>query len=312
MHDPASYNPEHVECEFRTEVFWPTMSKSLPPVLYHYTNADGLCGILKSRSFRLGHFSYLNDARELTYGLNLGVERLRHHRSTAVDKTRDLLDRAISAFDGDYFKNWMQSMSPFVTCFCENGDLLSQWRAYGGDGAGYAIGFDTSKFKTLTGQFPATGPTDLFAIKVEYDTSVQSDLIDRSIQIALKEFDRVQTEPDWDADGSIGLAVAVLSVCFYEVSLCFKHPGFSEENEWRLIELVRDAARVNTRVANGVLKPYVEVPIPGDSAAVKRIVVGPRQQQSGMPVNYPIAALLRTNGYKPEKVTISPSKTPYR
>ena len=28
----------------------------------------------------------------------------------------------------------------FVTCFCSNGDLLSQWRAYAGSG-GYAVGF---------------------------------------------------------------------------------------------------------------------------------------------------------------------------
>jgi hypothetical protein len=30
----------------------------------------------------------------------------------------------------------------FLTCFSENGDLLSQWRAYGNNGDGVAIGFD--------------------------------------------------------------------------------------------------------------------------------------------------------------------------
>jgi hypothetical protein len=36
-------------------------------------------------------------------------------------------------------------LSVFVTCFCEKGDLLSQWRAYarGASGVGYALGFES-------------------------------------------------------------------------------------------------------------------------------------------------------------------------
>ena len=29
----------------------------------------------------------------------------------------------------------------YIACFCENGDLLSQWRGYGAIGNGYALGF---------------------------------------------------------------------------------------------------------------------------------------------------------------------------
>ena len=33
--------------------------------------------------------------------------------------------------------------SSYITCFSRNGDLLSQWRAYGDDGRGVSIGFNS-------------------------------------------------------------------------------------------------------------------------------------------------------------------------
>jgi hypothetical protein len=33
----------------------------------------------------------------------------------------------------------------YLTCFCEEGDLLSQWRGYGGNDGRYCIQFDASR-----------------------------------------------------------------------------------------------------------------------------------------------------------------------
>jgi hypothetical protein len=48
----------------------------------------------------------------------------------------------------------------YITCFCEDGDLLSQWRGYA-DPGGYAIGFDAAEleecvreYRTCLGLFP--------------------------------------------------------------------------------------------------------------------------------------------------------------
>ena len=37
----------------------------------------------------------------------------------------------------------------YVCSFCENGDYLPAWRYYGGDGAGFSIGFKKNYFKPL-------------------------------------------------------------------------------------------------------------------------------------------------------------------
>ena len=38
----------------------------------------------------------------------------------------------------------------FVSCFCQSGNLLSQWRAYADKGGGYCIGFDFSEDVVVT------------------------------------------------------------------------------------------------------------------------------------------------------------------
>ena len=56
-----------------------------------------------------------------------------------------------SRTDGEYFIPGRTSeySRMFIVCFCEDGDLLSQWRGYGAD-QGYALGFDTAHIQELT------------------------------------------------------------------------------------------------------------------------------------------------------------------
>ena len=48
----------------------------IPEMLYHYTSAYGLYGILSSGILRAGNFSYLNDSSEIQYGRNLAQDML--------------------------------------------------------------------------------------------------------------------------------------------------------------------------------------------------------------------------------------------
>jgi hypothetical protein len=40
----------------------------------------------------------------------------------------------------DTFNPFARMLQVYLTCFCESGDLLSQWRAYGANGGGYSLG----------------------------------------------------------------------------------------------------------------------------------------------------------------------------
>ncbi|KLL97295.1 hypothetical protein NJ76_13535 [Rhodococcus sp. IITR03] len=92
---------------------------------------------------------YLNDAHELTYGAAALAEKLERHAEESrtpqvVERLRELAETVRDGrFELTYGSDTERSLA-HVTCFCESGDLLSQWRGYGG---GYAIGFDRTVFR---------------------------------------------------------------------------------------------------------------------------------------------------------------------
>ena len=118
-------------------------SPRLPPELFHYTTADGLKGIMERDRIWATNYRYVNDLTELLHANGfLRDELLARLPSTsslvqavfeAILKTPDLL---------------FGMTDVFVACFCEDGDLLSQWRAYGGSGGGYAIGYQDIAIRT--------------------------------------------------------------------------------------------------------------------------------------------------------------------
>src|SRR5579862_2796865 len=100
---------------------------AIPHTLYHYTDASGLLGILASKCLWATDSRYLNDNLEIEYGLGLLREVL-DETSQLLDAgpVKDFLETAdniSNPFDGFY--------GAYVVCFCEKGDQLSQWRAYG-------------------------------------------------------------------------------------------------------------------------------------------------------------------------------------
>ena len=52
--------------------------------LSHYTDVNGLSGILKDKSIHATHYQYLNDSSELAYGIEILSHALREKRRSAV------------------------------------------------------------------------------------------------------------------------------------------------------------------------------------------------------------------------------------
>jgi hypothetical protein len=65
---------------------------SQPDTVYHYTSLEGFLGIVRSRSVWMTDFAYLNDRREVRYGLDLLLEAVNELQETVVQKdVKDLL-----------------------------------------------------------------------------------------------------------------------------------------------------------------------------------------------------------------------------
>ena len=211
---------------------WLTLQTDVPRRLYHYTRIAGLEGIIRSSSFWASHVEYLNDASELLYASSL-IERIIAEEGTRAERERlreALTDRPELAAP------FVMGERPFVVCFCENGDLLSQWRGYGSEGPAYALGLDLHPLVTMR-SLPAASVLR----RVIYDREEQEKLVREAVQSWLSAVDE-ELQGRTDDEGIYPYpALGVLQRMLFEMHLCFKNPAFEEEQEWRLIKVV-DAA----------------------------------------------------------------------
>lgn len=102
-------------------------------LLYHYTKLDTLWKILESDSFFARNIRFSNDFNEYMTGRKTIEKFVRELKDTEKDieehKKEEILKRISE-----------NPMMYFMVCFCEEGDLLSQWRGYAQNGV--SIGMD--------------------------------------------------------------------------------------------------------------------------------------------------------------------------
>lgn len=256
----------------------------VPPVLYHYCGVNGFKGIIESKCLWLSHAGYMNDYMEHAW---------------LFEKAKKHFDRLAGEGHKEYAK-FMSIGDPgpsFICCFSSECDLLSQWRAYSDDGAGFAIGFsmeeELSKGRYRNVLFPLR--------RVIYDEAEQDTEIERALGDSYSRFE-VGTDND-DSIAALGRLVMLASSC--------KNPGFHEEQEWRLIFLnpglteLRPRFRVN---AKNQLVPYFEFAFALN--AISEIRLGPKN--SARSDHETLKRLLAANDYPYDKIKILNSEATYR
>jgi hypothetical protein len=260
---------------------WLGEHAEVPEVLYHYTSAEGLIGILQSRSIWLTDLRYMNDSSELQYARTLVEARIENKRATDGLSTtqQEFLRRVQMTFDP--FKH---GSSVFAASFCEAGNLLSQWRAYRGRGGGYAIGIDF--FHTL--RF-LSRPSVLR--RVVYDKAAQERLLDTVIEQFLITIDTFSTDrPPEDIADFLPIACQHFAAVIGEFLFALKHPDFIEEREWRLVHFAHVDPRMNRGVVTPQVRSYEGNVIPYFIVEFKAAVEASKDDTSGIP--FPIAELV--------------------
>ena len=268
----------------------------------------GLEGILRSQTLRATHYAYLNDTEEIRHFLKSKLpeiyEKVILSRSEVKEEARRLGNRIAESLLEKLLHCAGSSeplAEPYITSFCtpSGGDsrvemhgLLSQWRGYGKDG-GFALVFDTAHLSRLLTEFAEAHENsgDLFAGDVVYSSD--------SAQIFAEEFaDDMTTMEAFlssqlrgnEDDESLGKIFTAVMRC----ACRYKHWGFNEENEVRLIFIpnsrevieyastegitVNDIPR-KQRVRGGTNVPFVDL-LEGITSSdrllpIQRVIVGP-------------------------------------
>ena len=209
--------------------------------LFHYTSAKGLLGILDTKHIWASSAYHLNDSREYRYAIELVRQGLVNRLRSAEGPDNHICGELLDELGG------MATFSQmFVASFSEENDLLSQWMAYGGGENGYAIGIRRAHLRSSFRE----GFSLIRCIYDEEEHQKQaSDLLEMVIRISRNE-----------SGGNDELTKLVLAGF-----AAFKHSGFKQEKEWRLVKAIpipfQLGADVHFRDGRNGVVPFITAPL---------------------------------------------------
>ncbi len=200
------------------------------PDLYHYTTAAGLKGILESRSIFGTHIRYLNDTSEVVHAYEVARQIL-DECNRATSPINDLPGERFYTYGHFFFsaEELLRNEDAYVTSFCEDDDLLSQWRGYAM--GGFSVGFQSLVSPGRFAIGSSLWKTTIRKILYRYEEK-KAELV-RIISAAIRATDQV---PDGPVDNA--LVNMITTVCAFELQAwahSVKDQSFEAEKEWRLI-----------------------------------------------------------------------------
>jgi hypothetical protein len=288
------------------------LPRKAPETLYHYTTQAGLIGVIRDTEIWATHTQYLNDRREYVHAIGLVRDAIGDRlKSAANTVVKEVLEEMFARVSDD-----LASINVCVCSFSEDGDSLSQWRAYCEPMAGYAIGFDSTFLV-------ARGAKQQFVLTpCLYSSNEQSqfvnDFLDRVVAENLQHRDLPEGSDDYEFWHSGGNFVAFL----HRIAPVLKDKSFESEREWRLISrpLMNTNPNFAYRPGRSMVVPFfkVQLGVDPDEVGSKRfhqIVVGPtpNPRQALGSVRSLLASVKLMNTFTPGgPVRVDTSAVPYR
>lgn len=284
-----------------------SFGRTLPPEVWHYTNAEGLIAILKTGQIWSTQISCLNDSSEQKYFGNLVHDEVKRQRSLNTDPTLAMLFRIADELltDRDF-----STAGHFVACFSEVEDDLGQWRGYGGGECGYAVGFRPDEFLETIKTRPST-----LLLPMNYEDEKHRFLVGDVMLLARKYFlDGLSRGlPDtekWAREFLIAFATEL------DILACvIKHPKFSGEVERRITTLLQQGEHLalEFRQKRTLLARHLPLDLTiktngSRRLPITRVYVGPGPSQQVSKIG--VGDLLLQTGY--DGISVEMSKVPYR
>jgi len=309
--------------------------------LYHYCSLETLISIISNKCLRLSDLSKSNDYMEIKWIMNVLEE--------ALDKS--LKDEGIIInlrekywySDGvnnhiEYLLEMMSydvKQSSYIICFSQKGDLLSQWRAYGDDGRGVAIGFDSKLLYKADSR-----KNDVYIEDVLYDKEKQIEDIHLAVYNSLEYMKELFEEDPLKVSDDFNKYFIEEFDAFCEVvcdeltilSCYIKNPAFKEEDEVRIFysptisldepSLIQKEFSKTSNFNNYVLKPinfcarkdqiigHADLSFEKliQKGIISEIIIGPSSRINADDVYY----LLTKFGYNSNDISIKQSEASYR
>lgn len=290
-------------------------------LVWHYTNAAGLHGILETDTLWATSSAFMNDGLENTYAATKLTEAWQDHPvSKAGGLSRRILETAgwlESGIPTDVWRNLQWQL----LCASTDGDSLTMWRGYAGTGEpAYAIGLDRSQPLGILAQKQPIGRKTV-EINPWEAVSYSSDQVEK---LATEAMDRL-LEASRESEAAEGFQLGTVLLREIDTQTArmrriAKHPGFVDEREVR----IGFRAPANCRFRNTRFGPAPYVPLTGADTwgqvcttasvlPIKAVRTAPGTDQITVEG---LRAMLETLGYVDDDgnwmVTVSQSTIPFR
>ena len=290
--------------------------------LYHYTTWEGLQGILETQALWATNYKYLKDFSEINLfrdklvslicpyvrdGFEKLLKKSPHIKKKISEKGG--IDRVVQ-HDAEVIVDAQYSAlgdEIYILSFCgqhedpniNKSGLLSQWRGYGA-GGGAVLVFDTKKLEEMLEQEVK---------RFEYSAGLIADLVYSDDEQRLKEelskelsilADTVKQlfDPENSREEIEKIDASNAYIPFVSCISRYKHYGFREENEVRIVALpavinqglldlasadgvtLKPEKEIKFRQKNGQRIPYVELFNSADlELPIEKIIVGPHKEK---------------------------------
>ncbi|SCJ52561.1 Protein of uncharacterised function (DUF2971) [uncultured Clostridium sp.] len=283
-------------------------------IFYHYCSLDTLHKIIEGKTIRLSNIDRMNDSNE-----GKDIEKF----------AKDIIDTMPESLREQYYNQRI-----YISCFSKGKDILSQWRAYGDDGKGVAIGFDLSELQIpkiiLNADYQLALTHMLGSAEVIYTSTEKRETIN-GINTTPRRRAVNQNGVKVMSTGSINEFSEVL-----KLKPIFKDEYFIEEKEVRLIYYCMDSDFIKDKnpplnyaagsnydyklnnkfkyiVKNNQVVDYIELNIAKENEnisnkLIKEIVLGPKSSIDTD--DYILRKFLEDNGLR--EIIISKSQGSYR
>lgn len=271
-------------------------------LLYHYTDTHGLMGILgasgRDPQLWATHHAFLNDPSE-GQDFRRVLQVVGDQFARTCDSASSLgKRRAHLAANLSGPSTYHLGTTWYATSLAEDGDDLGQWRLYGADGSGFALGLRPDGLAALRTEDNYSG----VLLPVVYDPTTKEEIVQIAIEQIVGALPDVTSQipeiPQQPGAEDLLRYAAIYASALAEdaVGATFKAPAYQSEREWRLVfrgfdpamlqpdqrvaaEVERALSTLQYRISGSTIVPYVAAPIVDLSGLIAEVVVGPSQSK---------------------------------
>ena len=261
--------------------------------IYHYTDINGLLGIVENKAIWLTEASFLNDVEEQLYTLELFENEVlntivdKKLKNTLSDAIESLRNRRVIEIES--LRNRRVIEIELVFSCSLDADNLTLWSEFS-NAYGYCLGLNHGEIYNalkdgISGVLPLL--SSLTSAKVIYDREDQikklKEVVKKSIEISFKDHnialpqDCFEDSYDHVPESTLRMIGGCVTVACKIYSVFFKRPEYAAEREYRFYAMGSfGIENLQFRNKNGIPLPFIEIKNDRISESFTSIKIGPK------------------------------------